>query len=202
MASTPRQETQYVSVTMDDGRIVDFPGKRRMQKTSIETTDGTLQVRLDFVNGETRLFTLPDALLWKLALHGAEQKLGDEISGLDDVEDAVLAIDDLMDRLAAGDWSIRRESTGLAGASVLAKALIELTGKSPAAVKEDLKALSQGEKNALRDHPKLRPIIEKLEANKKKKASAVDTDALLSKFSAAPAQHAAHNLHAHAQAEE
>ena len=182
MATEGKSKTEYTTVTMDDGRVVDFPGKRRMQKNSIENADGSLAVRLDFVNGETRIFTLPEVLLGKFALHGAEQKLGDEISGLDDVDDAVLAVDELMDRLATGEWSIKRESSGLAGASVLAKALIELTGKAPSQVKEDLKKLSHGEKSALRDHPKLKPIIERLEADKKKKVSNVDTDALLGKF--------------------
>jgi hypothetical protein len=181
---------------MDDGRIVEFPGKRRMQKESIETTDGKLQVRLDFVNGETRLYTLNENLIEKFALHGAEQKLGDEISGLDDVEDAVLAIDDLMERLDKGDWTIRRESSGLAGASVLARALIELTGKAPQTVKDDLKTLSQAEKNALRDHPKLKPIIERLEADKKKKPSTVDVDALMGKFDAPKHTHAHSHEHA------
>lgn len=180
--TSKRKETEYTTVTMDDGRVVDFPGKRRMQKESIEGSEGELQVRLDFVNGETRIFTLPEALLSKFALHGAEQKLGDEISGLDDVEDAVMAIDDLMDRLGTGEWSIKRETSGLAGASVLARALVQLTGKDPVTVKADLKALSQGEKNALREHPKLKPIIAELEVNKKKKVSNIDTDALMSKF--------------------
>lgn len=181
--ATARKEVEYTTVTMDDGRVVDFAGKRRMQKESIEGTDGELQVRLDFVNGETRLFTIPEVLASKFALHGAEQKLGDEIAGLEDVEDAVLAIDELMDRLNAGDWSVRRESSGLAGASVLARALAELTGKPHSQVKEDLKGLSHAEKVALRDHPKLSPIIARLEVNKKKKASTVDTEALLGKFS-------------------
>jgi hypothetical protein len=180
--ATQRTETQYTTVTMDDGRIVEFPGKRRMQKESIETPDGNLQVRLDFVNGETRLFTLPENMLEKFALHGAEQKLGDEISGLDDVEDAIIAIDDLMDRLASGEWSIRRESSGIAGSSVLARALVELTGKSPLDVRAQLKALSQAEKVAMREHPKLKPIIEQLETAKKKKGPAIDTDALMGKF--------------------
>jgi len=183
-AETKRKETEYTEVTMDDGRVVSFPGKRRMQKESIEGKDGALQVRLDFVNGETRIFTLNDQLLSKFALHGAEQKLGDEISGLDDVEDAVMAIDELMDRLNAGEWAIRRESSGLAGASVLARALIQLTGKDGATVKADLKALSQAEKNALREHPKLKPIIAELEINKKKKVSNINTDSLLEKFAA------------------
>ena len=182
VTTSKRKETEYTTVTMDDGRIVDFPGKRRMQKESVTGKDGEPQVRLDFVNGETRLFTLPDSLMVKFAQHGAEQKLGDEISGLDDVEDAVMAIDDLMDRLGAGEWSIKRESSGLAGASVLARALVQLTGKSAVDVKADLKVLSQAEKNALRDHPKLKPIIAELEVNKKKKVSTIDTDSLLDKF--------------------
>ena len=176
-----REETKYTTVTMDDGRIVEFPGKRRMQKESFEK-GGHLSVRLDFVNGETRTFTIPHSLIHKFALHGAEQKLGDEISGLDDVEDAILAIDDLTLRLDAGDWSIRRESSGIAGASVLARALVELTGKTPQAVKEQLKGMTQSDKVALRDHPKLSPIIAKLEADKKAKGPKIDTEALLSKF--------------------
>lgn len=183
VAAKVKRETEYTTVTMDDGRIVEFPGKRRMQKTSNETADGDLQVRLDFINGETRLFTLHPDLIGKFAMHGAEQKLGDEISGLDDVDDAIMAIDDLMDRLNTGEWSIKRESSGLAGASVLARALIELTGKHATAVKADLKSLSQAEKNALRDHPKLKPIIQKLEEGKKKKPATVhDSEALLAKF--------------------
>ena len=185
MSKAPKKEVEYTTVTMDDGRIVEFPGTRRLQKESIEGPNGELQVRLDFVNGETRLFTLPDALLAKFALHGAEQKLGDEISGLTDIDDCVLAIDELTDRLAKGDWSIRRESSGLAGASVLARALVELTGKPASQVKDDLKALSQAEKNALREHPKLKPIIERLEVNKTRKPSSVDVNSVLSKFTGA-----------------
>ena len=183
MATAEKKSTEYTTVTMDDGRIVEFPGKRRMQKTEIEGTDGTLQVRMDFVNGETRILTLHEQLLSKFALHGASQKVGDEIAGLTDIDDAILAVDDLIEQLQAGEWSQKRETSGLAGASVLARALVELTGKAPLQVKADLKSLSHGEKSALRDHPKLKPIIERLEADKKKKPSTVDTNALLDKFS-------------------
>jgi hypothetical protein len=177
-----RAETTYNTVKMDDGRTVDFPGKRRLLKSSEITADGQLQTRLDFVNGETRLFTIPAELLQQFALHGAEQKLGDEVSGLDDIDDAILAVDELMERLAAGDWSQRREASGIAGSSVLARALVELTGKSPATIKEELKALPQADKVALRGHPKLQPIIARLEAAKRAKGPQVDTDAVLAKL--------------------
>ena len=73
-------ETAIETVTMTDGRIVDFPGKRKLLKTSEVTAEGSVQVRLDFRNGQTRLFTVPGNLLTKFAAHGAEQKLGDEIA--------------------------------------------------------------------------------------------------------------------------
>ena len=51
----------------------------------------------------------------KFAAHGAEQKLGDEIAGLEDVDDCVIAIDSLIDRLYNGEWSVKREAGGMAG---------------------------------------------------------------------------------------
>lgn len=177
--ATEKKEIVYTTVTMDDGRVVDFAGARKMLKDSFVTPEGGLVTRLDFVNGETRLFTQPEKLIQKFALHGAEQKLGDEVAGLKDVEDMILAIDELMDRLALGEWAIRRETSGLAGTSVLAKALVEHSGKTPAQVKEFLSKKSQAEKVALRQNPAIAPIIAKLEAGKEKKKSEVDTDALL-----------------------
>ena len=77
-----KQEAQIETVTMDDGRVVDFPGKRRLQKTSEISESGVITVRLDFINGTTTLFTVPDALLHRFAAHGAEQKLG--VGGVDE----------------------------------------------------------------------------------------------------------------------
>lgn len=177
--ATEKKEIQYTTVTMDDGRVVDFAGNRKMLKESIRTPEGILQVRMDFVNGETRLFTLPQSLVEKFAMHGAEQKLGDEIAGLKDTEDCVLAVDELMERLEKGDWTIRRESNGLAGTSVLARALVEHSGKTPQAVKEFLAKKTQSEKVALRQNPAIAVIVARLEAGKEKKKSDVDTEALL-----------------------
>ena len=52
-----KTETQVETVTMTDGRVVDFAGKRKLLKESSVNADGKVQVRLDFRNGETRLFT-------------------------------------------------------------------------------------------------------------------------------------------------
>lgn len=172
------KEIVYTSVEMDDGRVVEFAGKRKMLKDTILGADKT-QIRLDFVNGETRLFTIPHKLLTKFAAHGAEQKLGDEIAGLDDVEDCVLAIDALMERLENGDWTVRREASGLAGTSVLARALIEHTGKDAATIKAFLSTKTQSEKVALRNNAAIAPIVQRLEANKVKPKSTIDTESLL-----------------------
>ena len=180
------KKTEVETITMDDGRIVEFPGKRKLLKESIiDDNAGTVQIRLDFRNGETRLFTIPDVLMLKFAAHGAEQKLGDEIAGIkgDDLGDAVLAVDNLMDRLSAGEWSVKRESNGMAGTSVLIRALVEHTGKDVEAIKEFLKPKSQAEKIALRNNPKIKPIVERLEGEKASKSN-VDTEALLDELEA------------------
>ena len=174
MAKTHEIET----VTMADGRVVEFAGKRKLIKTSTINADGQVQVALDFRNGETRLFTVPPTFLTKFAAHGAEQKLGDEIAGLEDIGDCVLAIDELIDRLYNGEWLQRRESGGMAGTSILLRALVESTGKSPEVLKAFLAKKTHAEKLALRDSDRLRGIVARLEAEKLAKKPKVDTEGL------------------------
>lgn len=180
-AKTPQIET----VTMTDGRIVDFAGKRKLLKESSVTAEGKVQVRLDFRNGETRLFTIPDSLASKFAAHGAEQKLGDEIAGLEDVGDCVLAVDELIDRLYNGEWGVKREANGMAGTSTLLKALVEHTGKTVEQIKTFLAGKTQAEKVALRNNPKIKPIVQRIEDEKAAKKTNVDTDALLGELGTA-----------------
>jgi hypothetical protein len=187
MATEKKAAPEVKTVKMDDGRVVEFPGKRQMQKESMVSEDGKIvKVRLDYVNGETRTFQLPDALFAKFAAHGAEQKLGDEIAGLKkadgteaDIEDKILAIDDLIERLNAGEWTVKRDSNGMAGTSVLIRALVELYNKPVEAIKAFLKDKTQADKVALRNNPKVKPIVEKIEAERASKKTSVDTDALL-----------------------
>jgi hypothetical protein len=177
------KEVVVETVTLTDGRVVDFPGKRKVLKSSQETPEGRVVVTLDFRNGETRSLTLPDALLSKFAAHGAEQKLGDETAGIEDIDDQVLAVEQLIDRLSNGEWNAKREAGGMAGTSVLAKALVLCTGKSPAEIRAFLDGKDQKQKVALRSNAKIKPFIEQIEAERAaksaKKGEAVDTDALL-----------------------
>ena len=175
-------ETAIETVMMTDDRIVEFAGKRKILKATIISDIG-VQVRMDFRNGETRLFTIPAPMLNKFAGHGAEQKLGDETAGLEDVEDCVLAVDGLIDRLYNGEWGQVREANGMAGTSVLARALCELTGKDRDTIKGFLAGKTQAEKVALRNSAKVKPIVERIESEKASKGSKVDTDALLGELS-------------------
>jgi hypothetical protein len=179
--ATAAKKPEGEMVRMVDDRIVEFAGKRKLLKESFVAADGRVQTRLDFRNGESRLFTVPESLLAKFAGHGAEQKLGDEIAGLDDVDDCVIAVDELIERLYNGEWGIKREANGLAGTSALLKALIELSGKPREEVAALLKTKTQAEKMALRANAKVKVIIDRIEAEKTK-GSKVDTEAILSQL--------------------
>lgn len=181
-------------VLMKDGRTVEFSGapnapraRKLLKDTLFEEGSGHPIVRLDFRNGETRLFRIPESLLLKFAAHGAEQKLGDETAGESDVDDMVLAVDALIDRLNKGDWSTKREG-GMSGTSVLLKALVEIKMvKDPSLTLEDatqrikdfLSQRSQAEKVALRNSDAVKPIVERIEAEKLAKSAKVDTGSLL-----------------------
>lgn len=176
-----KEQTTAETVKMSDGRLVDFVGKRKQLKESFIDAEGKVSVRLDFRNGETRTFQIPDALMAKFAAHGAEQKLGDETAGLDDVDDCVTAVDELIIRLNAGEWSQKREANGMAGSSILVRALVEITGKTVEQIKAFLATKSQAEKLALRNSKTVKPVVERLEAERaeKKAGTGVDTGAML-----------------------
>lgn len=174
-------------IRMDDGTVVTFSGKAKMKKEITISDSGEITVRLDFVNGEYRVLAVRQDMVAKFAAHGASQKLGDEIANVKEVEDCVIAIDELIDRLDKGDWKTQRESNSLAGASILQRALIELTGQTKDEVKAFLSPKSQAEKVALRNNPRLQPIVARLEAERdaknggkaKKAPPVIDTDSML-----------------------
>lgn len=172
VGSTPAVRAAAEKVTMEDGRTVEFAGKRKMLKEVIlsETEGGYPSVRFDFRNGKTRSFTV-DKLIPQFAAHGASQKIGDETAGEDDVDDMVLAVDEIIDRLNAGEWAVKREGGGFAGVSILMRALMEHTGKDEATIKAFLKPRSHAEKLALRAHGPVKAIVERLEAEKAAKAA-------------------------------
>lgn len=190
-AAEPKAKREVKKIVMADGREVEFAGKRRLLKTAEISEDGfDVTVRLDFVNGETRELKLSanKPLFAKFAAHGMLQKLGDEVAGLEDVEDMVIAEEELISRLEAGEWGAERtrgESNAMAGLSVLAKALVQVSGKTAEQVKAYLKTKNNSEKLALRANPTIKPVIEELEAKKKQKPKdEIDTNSLLDELAA------------------
>jgi len=183
-----RSKVEPETVIMEDGRSVVFPGKRKLQKEVIKPDDGTdgVTVRFDFRNGKTRSFTVTTGspLLWDFAGHGASQKIGDETAGEDDVDDMVVAVDEMIDRLSGDspEWTAKREGGGFAGVSILLRALMEHSQKDEATVKAFLKPKTHAEKMALRAHPPIAVIVKRLEDEKLAKAagaSKVDAETLL-----------------------
>lgn len=186
--------TVYTDVTMSDGRVVKFAGKRKVQKDVEVTASGDVIVRLDFVNGESRMIStaeLTRELILQACGHGLSQKIGDNFAGVEQVEDMVLETDDMISRLRKGDWSVAREAgDSAAGASIVIKALMEVTGKDAATIKGFLqgkldKAKAAGQKlsrqelyNSFRaPGTPTAPVIKRLEEErltKSNKVSAMD----------------------------
>lgn len=191
-----RPPTEIETVQMEDGRSVDFAGKRRMVKeVQVNETAGTVSVRFDFRNGATRTFNVSSENILQLAGHGAAQKIGDEAAGTEDLDDIVVAIDDMIERLNKGEWTAQRASgDGFSGASVVIKAICEVTGKDVAFVKAFLQgkldtATAKGEKLTRAElyasfrNPttKTGAVIARLEAEKKSNTK-VNSDDLLAEI--------------------
>jgi len=178
-------------VTMTDGRKVEFAGKRQMLKeTSVE--HGKASVRFDFRNGETRTFHVPHDSLAQYAAHGASQKIGDETSGAENVDDMVVAVDEIIARLEKGEWNVRKSAgDSFSGASIVIKAICEATGKSVAEVKNFLEAKLDANPSLTRralyasfrsPTSKTGAIIARLEAEKASKSETVHADELLAEI--------------------
>lgn len=183
-----QKEKVVETVTMQDGRKVDFAGKRRMLK-EVLVNGSDVSVRYDFRNGNTVTLKVPEQHKLYAAGHGYAQKTGDSVAGMKDEhgnpaseEDMQLEIEGLHERLQGSqDWNAVREGGGFSGLSMLAKALTEAyPSKSTDEIKAFLKERSVAEKQALRKSSKLAPIIQRLEGERDAKAAKVDTGALLS----------------------
>jgi len=154
--ATKRPAPTVETVQMEDGRTVTFTGKARMNKEII-IQDSRAAVRFDFKNGQTLLAGVPEQHMLYAAAHGYSQKLGDDVAGAKDDkgqpisdEDRFLAVEALHNFLSGSmDWNKVRSGTGgdsVSGASIVLKALVEVSGKTLAEVKANIeKRLSANE---------------------------------------------------------
>lgn len=191
----PKKQTVYTEVELEDGRKVRFAGTRKMAKSYEETPDG-VTARFDFVNGATRSITItPDSkLIGTLVGHGLVQKIGDETATTADVDDMVLEVEAMIERLSRGEFYAERAAgDGFSGASVVLKALVEVTGLSLEDVKANIEkklAATEGlTRKALYDsfrnpNSKSGIVIARLEQEKLAKNAKIDADAELAGWGA------------------
>ena len=210
MAETAvKSKTEYTEILMEDGRKVQFAGKRKViketlideSKVEIDEASGILQlqhgaisIRMDYRNGVTRTYIEPLGLITKFAGHGGEQKYGDELATMADKplseDDMVIATDDLDAQIQQGKWGAGRAAGGggVSGASLVVQAIMEATGKDVTTVKAYLQRKLDGDKDLTRPAlynsfrvagTKTGIIIARLEAEKNAKSAKVDADAEL-----------------------
>lgn len=205
-----KKKTQITNVKMDDGREVGFAGERNVQKEGVVVLDdgamvdfdaasaeqkanGRLAVRFDFRNGTTRTYPIKRDMHDMFVIHGAKQKYGDELAGhkSEDPDDWALTLDELHEQVHdKGDWYAEREA-GIAGTSILIKALLEYnetkgTPKTVDQIKAFLKPKKAKEKEALKHTDRLRPIVARLEEERRAKAGKVDTNSLFEELDTMP----------------
>jgi hypothetical protein len=188
-------------VDLEDGTKGEFVGKRKLNKSYVLNEDGSLNhCRFEFRNGRVLLITIPQSLMGQFAGHGAIQKYGDELAGLKpaegqdevDIDDMVLAMEELDGTIQQGKWSTRKEGDGSGGTSVLIKALVAYGGKSVDQVKAFLKdkdakfktALRLDDKRPNKDGKTMAAIVREIEAAKASKGVKVDTSAALADLDA------------------
>jgi len=192
-AEVKKPKTEYFKVLMQDGREVEFPGKRKMDKTVI-IENGEVKVRFDFRNVVTHLLNVSELkpeIQLNLLGHGASQKCGDSAAGEETVEDTALSVEKTIQQLQSGTWALARAAgDSFKGGSVVIKALCEVTGKPVDAIKafidktiEAKKVSRQALYASFRADARVGPVIERLE-KESAKPSNVDTGGLLDEISA------------------
>jgi len=188
--ATPAKTTRpKFPVQMTDGRTVEFAEGAKAQKETILDENGLASaVRFDFSNGDTRtivLNDLPSSILAQAVAHGISQKLGDSYASKKvSPDDAVQAIDKIVEALKNGDWSIRSSEVGesMAGIGVLTAACSKVYQISIDRAKEVLKGLTAKEKASLRVDPAVSAAIQAIEAERLAKSGGVDVDSVKAKF--------------------
>ena len=207
-----KKEREVEIVLMSDGRKVEFVGKRKVLKSTlidetkiqvdgsiIQLETGAVAIRMDYRNGETRTYPLQLGLIPKYAGHGGEQKFGDELASPADKpmseDDMVIATDDLFHQLETVGWRAKAEGGGgVSGASLVVRAIMEVSGKDLQTVKNFLQGKLDGDKDltrrALYDSfrapgTKTAAIIQRMEQEKLSKTAKVDADAALAEMAAA-----------------
>ena len=173
---TVKNEKVITTVVMADGRIVEFPGTRQMQKALItrdNTSSGQPGVRFDFINGQSSYYYPNEAMQMRLALHGAMQKIGDAAAGLKLLGDMQLEIDKMINRLNDNEWEAERKEPAAAGGSLLLEAVLRaFPNQTREGVVKLLSIATPEKKKALKLNEKVAPHITAIEKERAAVAAA------------------------------
>lgn len=158
----------------------------------VKAADGTTNVLvLNFANEETlNIFEseLTETIQRQAMMHGLKQKLIDAAAMSRDpitgkpatIEDKYRAVKVVYDRLLSGEWNAVREGGGNAGGLLLQALCIVYPTKSKEELREWLGKKTKADQAALRDNPKIKPIIDELRA--KSASDGPDTDEMLAEL--------------------
>ena len=137
----------------------------------------TKSVSFDFDSFGSVTFDLSKVspeMLVQLALHGASQKGGDSYASaraqtegteVDPNQWAFEQCQATIDQIYSGDWSVRRASSGPT-VNDLVRALVEVLGADESDAAERLSDATKEEKAALRKHPAIKAVLERLRAER------------------------------------
>ncbi|UCE47402.1 MAG: hypothetical protein JSW47_17605 [Phycisphaerales bacterium] len=126
--------------------------------------------------GETTvaIAELPEAIIANLAVHGLSQKLGDsyasarkatEGTDIDPDEWCKGQVESVFGQLKEGNWTTRTPGAG-GQATDLATALAEVGGIEVSDAIEKLSDASKEEKAALKKHPQIKVVLERIRAER------------------------------------
>ena len=98
--SEEKKVTERTAVKMEDGSTVEFAGNRQVSKSvEVNPQSGEVTVKFAFRNGALRQISaggLSREVQLRALGHGLSQKIGDNFAGVKDLDDIVLATDDMM----------------------------------------------------------------------------------------------------------
>lgn len=188
-AKPVKKVSEVKEVTLQDGRKVEFVGRRKLIKTTTANEDGSFDLELIFLNGESRVINITPEHFLQYAMHGASQKLGDTFNAEDDLEDAIQATDEMILRLQRGEWLAERVKGEGKGGSMLVTALCEVYGLAKEKVQTFLLDKSISDKRALMASDEVKPVIDRIKAEraataKPKVVEVAKTNALLDSIKA------------------
>lgn len=157
----PKHNPNSVDLTMHDGRTVTFTAAAHtMRQVTIEA-DGHVHCRIDFRTGETRSFDVRGDMLHKFAAYGVDKKFCGVIANENGqgAGNPLAAVDELIEQLGRNQWTKHNGAEEYDHCSMLAIALCEVYGKTPAEIKTFLATQTMAQKKQLRKNPLIRPTL-------------------------------------------